>query len=579
MKSLFKLLQIITCLTVLFSFAIAQNKQLRSNQPLLSQTLDEFFTRSVAYGFSGSVIVAKGNQVLLRKGYGLIDRKRNLPVTPETVFSIASLDKQFIATCILKLEEAGKLKVTDSITKFFDFVPEEKKAITVHQLLSHTSGIPDDYWDEHKEMSRADYVRYVLNNVKLEFQPGTNWEYTNAGFIILEEIVARASGKPYEEFIQEAIFRPAGMTNTDFPSRKWNPDTVAKYRLWTMDIDKLFVDATDVLTRPRPLWVMLSTVDDFYKWFLALKSNKILSAESKKKLFTPVLENYGYGWNIVQTSRGTKLIHHGGSGSGVGMNATFRWFADEDVFIGILSNSTNFTISSDYFMSDVEAILFGGNVNFPPSPSNFSPPIPKGIFGKYELADGTNFEILPAIGNRLVVKSFDPRAVVILRFPNSVAQSEKVPQDAIANEILRGAGKGDFEPLKRFVTKPEDFERQKSSLQRFLIRFIAMGKLQNVSTIHQKWFSFENQPELQSFILLQFEKGKAVVRFTHLPNGKFGFRQTNTDGIELLLAPMQKNEFVTWDFTLNTSAKIIFDENNSQIKIQSQYGEVIATKK
>ena len=520
-KLILKLLRLFIGLQILLSFAIAQNKQVKSNQNLLSQTLDEFFTRSTAYGFSGSVIIAKGDQVLLRKGYGLIDRKRTLPVTPETVFSIASLDKQFIAACILKLEEAGKLKVTDSITKFFDFVPDDKKAITVHQLLSHTSGIPDDYWDEHKELLRAEYVRYVLNNLKLESQPNTNGSYTNAGFIILEEIIARVSGKPYEKFIQEAIFRPAGLTKTDFPSRKWNPDEVAKYRLWTMDIDKLFVDATDVLTRPRPLWVMLSTADDFYKWFLALKSNKILSTESKKKLFTPILENYGYGWNIVQTSRGTKLIHHGGSGSGVGMNATFRWFLDEDVFVGILSNSTNFTISSDYFMSDVEALLFGGNVNLPPTPSNLSPPIPKNIFGKYELADGTNFEILSAIGNRLVVKSFDPRAVIMLRFPNSVASPEKVPQDAVANEILRGAGQGDFEPLKKFVAKSEDFEKQKARLQRFMLRFVALGKMQSVNTIHQKWFSFENQPELQTFTLLQFEKGKAVVRFTHLPNGNF----------------------------------------------------------
>ena len=570
-----------------FSLIFAQTEQVsvvkaKNSQNDLSQKLDDFFTRSTAYGFSGSVIIAKGNQVLLRKGYGLIDRQRDLPVTTETVFSIASLDKQFIAACVLKLEEAGKLKVTDSITKFFDFVPEDKKNITVHQLLSHTSGIPDDYWDEHKEMSRAEYVRYVLNKVKLSSSPGTHWEYTNAGFIILEEIVARASGKPYEEFIHEAILDPARLTNTDFPSRKWNPDTVAKYRLWTMDIDKSFVDATDVLKRPRPLWVMLSTVDDFYKWYLALKGDKILSVDSKKKLFTPVLENYGYGWNIVPTLRGTKLIHHGGSGSGVGMNATFRWFADEGIFVGILSNSTNQTLNSDYFMADVEMVLFGETPNQPPTPDIFSPPLSKNIFGKYKLANGADFEIVSAIGNRLVIKSFDPRVVTILRFPNSIAPPKRVPQDEIANEIIRGAMQNDFEPLRKQIASPEDFEVQKKRLQNGIARFIKMGKVQNVSTVHQRRFNRENKPELQSFIQLQFEKEKAVIRFVYMPNGGFNYRRINMEeGIESLLVPIKENEFATWDFTLNTSAKLIFSEDNSTSKIiiQSPYGEVVATKK
>src|ERR1043166_9908102 len=123
-------------------------------------TLDHYFARAAAPGFSGSVLVARGNAVVFRKGYGLADRRAHVAATPETAYNIASLDKQFIAAAILKLEESGKLRTGDRLTRFFDLVPDDKKTITLHQLLSHTSGLRNDYWDEHAELSREEFVKF-----------------------------------------------------------------------------------------------------------------------------------------------------------------------------------------------------------------------------------------------------------------------------------------------------------------------------------------------------------------------------------------------------------------------------------
>jgi CubicO group peptidase (beta-lactamase class C family) len=155
----------------------------------LSTSLDNFFDREEAFGFSGSVIAARDDEIILHKGYGFSDRRRDAPNTPSTVFSLASLDKQFIAAAILRLEEMGKLHTTDPIAKFFDFVSEDKSAITLHHILSHTAGLRNEYWDQHPEMNRQAFVRLVLHDQPLLATPGKEWRYSNSGCIVLEEVI------------------------------------------------------------------------------------------------------------------------------------------------------------------------------------------------------------------------------------------------------------------------------------------------------------------------------------------------------------------------------------------------------
>ena len=200
--------------TFLFAFAVRAD---------VGASLDDYFQRAAAHGFSGSVLVARGKEVLLRKGYGQADRRTHVPASPETAYNIASLDKQFIAAAVLRLEELGKLRTSDPLTRFFDFVPEEKKTITLHQLLSHTSGLRNEYWDEHPTLSREQFVRLVLAEEPLESAPGTAWSYSNSAFIVLERVIELASGRPYEQFLHDELFVPVGMAFSGFSLPRGSP--------------------------------------------------------------------------------------------------------------------------------------------------------------------------------------------------------------------------------------------------------------------------------------------------------------------------------------------------------------------
>lgn len=551
----------------------------------LRGTLDDFFTRAEAHGFSGAVIVAQGETVILRKGYGFADRRRALPVTPTTAFDIASLDKQFIAAAILRLEEMGKLRTTDTLDRFFDFVSAEKRGITLHQLLTHTSGLPNAYWDEHAEMTRKEFVRYILRDQPLASPPGKQWRYSNSAFVVLEEIIEQVSGKPYDTFLHEALYLPAGMAHTGLPSADWNHMPVAQQQFWTLGDWRLGgMDVSDPLHRPRATWMVCSTVDDLFRWYLALRGNRILSQESKRKLFTPVLEDYAYGWNVVPTSRGTTLIEHGGGGTRMGMMATFRWFVSEDVFVGILSNSANPSLGADYFCGDVERILFGGDVHWPPASQAARTPLEPSLEGTYALPGGAKIDLVRVKTDRIVLRTRDARAMLFLRFPDAAAPPKNVPQDEDAASVFRGIAQGDFEPLRKVYDNGGSFETYKGGVQSLWMQWKAKyGDFHDVGTVYQRWFEFNGAPETQSFLRLQFERGDVLLRALRFPSGRMNLSPLNAPAeMEVVLAPVLEGTYSTWDFTLGAGATITLQPSHNGhsafLRIQGPHGSIDATK-
>ncbi|HTQ78447.1 MAG TPA: serine hydrolase domain-containing protein, partial [Thermoanaerobaculia bacterium] len=182
----------------------------------VGQALDAYFSKLEAFGYSGSALVAQGGQVVLDKGYGLANREKALPYTNETIFDIASISKQFTAAAIVKLEQEGKLKVEDPISKFFGPVPEDKAPITLHMLLTHTSGMPDVLGtDEYEPVSRQEMIRRALA-ADLVRPPGKKFWYSNAGYSMLAAVVEIASKEPFEKYLTEHLFKPAGMDHTGF---------------------------------------------------------------------------------------------------------------------------------------------------------------------------------------------------------------------------------------------------------------------------------------------------------------------------------------------------------------------------
>jgi len=366
--------KILSCLLIISIFLIAIPSFCFSgnrNDDEIKAKIDEYMTLVEKNGFSGSLLVAKEGKIILSKGYGLADRKRNIPVTNQTVFTIGSITKQFTGAAILKLQMMGVLSVNDPITKYFDNVPDDKKEITLHHLLTHTAGFPGTIGGDFEAVLRDEFIKLAMET-KLHRKPGELYEYSNVGYSLLGAIIEIVTGKTYEAFLHDNLFKPAGMMKTGYRIPKWNPDELAHgYRGdkdWGTLIDKPWAE-------DGPYWHLranggiLSTVEDMYKWHLALGGDKILSKEAKKVYYTPHVPEgegadsyYGYGWAIFTTPRNTRLIAH--NGGNMIFAADFRRYVDEDVVIIIMSNTAG--KSAIRVSPDIAKIVFGYDYKLPP---------------------------------------------------------------------------------------------------------------------------------------------------------------------------------------------------------------------
>jgi CubicO group peptidase (beta-lactamase class C family) len=546
----------------------------------LGRSLDEYFTRAEAFGFSGAVVVARGGRQILRKGYGYADRRAGVLNTPETVFGLSSGDKQIIAAAIMRLTELGRLRVSDTLGTFFPTAPHDKTAITLRQVMSHTSGIPNEYWDDHKDLPRDQFIEDVLSK-PLRFAPGTGWAYSNANFWLLEEVITRVARMPYEQFIEEHLFRPAGMTSTGFPSRGWDGRTIATYRPWTFEIPKgQMVDAEPLMDRQRWNWQLMTTVDDLFKWYLALRGNKVLTAQSKDEMFTPVRANYGYGWNVVRTRRGTRLVHHGGAGDGVGMTATIRLWIDEDVAVIILANSTTPAITADGIGPALESVIFGGDAQLPPA----AYPVPAShalAIGTYRLPNGGSFAIRQVTGGRLVAQSTDPKAILYLVLPDAVAPLDSGEHNQESEDALSAAFRNDWEPLRRLVRPFENFESRRAQMAGLVDRFKRLGTFETGRTVYQRGYDFSGRPEIQSFLHVHFSAGDALVRVLQLSTGATNFDARPLPPlVEMPLAANAAGVPTAWNFQWGNATQMIarVENGSTMIELRGSRGSIIGVK-
>jgi CubicO group peptidase (beta-lactamase class C family) len=291
--------------------------------------------------FTGNVLVAHKGQILLQESYGWANQAAGKPNTLQTRFRIASVSKQFAATLIMQLVEKGKLKVSDPIIKFLKDYPKGD-SITVRQLLSHTSGIP--------EMTKL--PGFVKNNIAaknlyqkidffksapLESKPGTKFSYANSNFLLLSAIAEKLSGLSYNMLLQQEILDKVPMKNSGVNKTDVQVKDIAQGYA-QLGADKWKTAAPRPLNEGYGAGGMYSTVGDLYLWDRVLYSNKILTERSKKQMYTPVRNNYGYGWSIRKSLGKTEYSHNGKTN---GFLSQISRFPDDDACIIVLSNSTS----------------------------------------------------------------------------------------------------------------------------------------------------------------------------------------------------------------------------------------------
>jgi CubicO group peptidase (beta-lactamase class C family) len=351
--------------------------------------LDRYLSRLAAYGYSGSALVARGGRVLLHRGYGLADREHLRPYTAETLFDVASISKQFTAAAVLALEMEGRLKVEDPLGKFFPEAPVDKAGITLHQLLTHTSGLRDTFGDEYEAVTRDELLRRVWASSLLG-PPGRRYRYSNGGYSVLAAVIEVASGRSYGDYLHERLFMPAGMRHSGF--RVTPGDAALLARGYTAD-GAWGTPLDHPLAADGPWWNLrgnggiLSTTGDLYRWHLALAGDSVLARPQREKHVTPYVRegragttDYAYGWSIGKSPTGKREISHIGGNSA--FESDFRRYVDDDVVIVLSGNGVDFSALA--IGDHLENRVFGRQDPDPPAVA--APPQDPAVPGAAEAA-------------------------------------------------------------------------------------------------------------------------------------------------------------------------------------------------
>jgi D-alanyl-D-alanine carboxypeptidase len=295
--------------------------------------------------FSGAVMVAKNGKPIYSAAFGLADREKKIPNKLDTKFRIGSMNKMFTATAILQLVQAGKLQLTDPLGKYLTDYPNKNVAskVTIHHLLTHTGGTGDFFgpqFDAHRQELRAlkDYVT-LYGKRDLAFEPGSRWEYSNYGFLLLGLIVEKVSGQDYYDYVRDHVFKPAGMSSTgSLPEDQNVPDRSIGY---TKDGGVTLHPNTDTLPpRATSAGGGYSTVEDLLRFANALNGHQLLNEHYTDLLTTGKVEAgnggkyaYGFGDNMQD---GVRWFGHGGGAPG--MNGDLKIFPQSGYVIAVLAN-------------------------------------------------------------------------------------------------------------------------------------------------------------------------------------------------------------------------------------------------
>lgn len=325
-----------------FNMAIAQ----QANDQHIIAEFDKLLSEQFKADETGATaLVARHGRIIYNKAFGMANLELNVPMKPDNVFRIASITKQFTAVAILQLAEQAKLNLQDEITLFIPDYPTEGKRITIEHLLTHTSGIQDftrikspDAQRGRLDFSPVEMIDYFKNE-PMRFDPGTHWEYSNSGYFLLGYIIEKVTGKTYREYLEENFFKPLGMSNSLYA----DDIKLVENRAYGYTMSENGVENAPNLsmTQPFSAGAIQSTVEDLFKWQMAVQAGKVIKKEFLDKAWSGYLladgnkANYGYGWRLGYI-QGSPSVWHGGLINGFTTMAMY--LPDEDVFVAVFSN-------------------------------------------------------------------------------------------------------------------------------------------------------------------------------------------------------------------------------------------------
>ncbi|WP_442598885.1 serine hydrolase domain-containing protein [Neobacillus sp. D3-1R] len=329
-----------------FSSSFNPNKYEGSTSEKIAQYMDD-----KGETFQGTVLVTKGEDTIFEESYGWADKKKKIKNDVQTQYQIGSITKSFTSAAILMLEEEGKLKTSDTIDQYLPKFPRGNE-ITIHQLLTHTSGIynyTSGNFNQKKKVSPEEIVHW-FENEELDFEPGKKFSYSNSNYILLGLIIEKVSGIPYEQFLEKNILKPVNLNMTT-ANRNEAEGLAVGYKGTKKDT---LMDNSI----PYAAGMLISTVGDLDAYIKAIHKGNLLNEESQKELFRPEKEDYAYGWMNKEVLGERVHMHNGGIN---GFRSIMEYYPEKDYTVIVLSN--NVMTNVDSMALDLSAILLNKKVN------------------------------------------------------------------------------------------------------------------------------------------------------------------------------------------------------------------------
>jgi len=313
------------------------------------KALDDYLKYAVVNNdFSGQVLVADDNQIWIEGGYGYADRDKKIEVDEKTIFDIGEVADQFTVTALLKLEEEGKLSVVDNIAKFLNYVPTDKANITIHHLITHTSGLPLQLGDDYEIITRGGMIKNAMNTPLL-FTPGEKYSYSKVGYNLLAAIIEIVSGDFYETYLDKKMFKKANMSQTGYTIPKYSDKDIA---IGYTGAYKWGKPSDHVLGSNGPSWYakghsgFMSNASELYAWYNAIHGEHIIGPDNVYRLFLPQIDMhdekssvYCYGWVASHSSNGGGVLISEGNNDI--FDTKFNMYLESGIVIIMITNAYN----------------------------------------------------------------------------------------------------------------------------------------------------------------------------------------------------------------------------------------------
>ncbi|HEV8410770.1 MAG TPA: serine hydrolase domain-containing protein [Gemmatimonadaceae bacterium] len=475
--------------------------------------VDDYLTRLESLGYTGGVLMLHNGSTVIEKSYGFANREAGIRADTSTVYNLGSITKQFTAAAILRLEELGKLHTTDSISKFLPNVPADKRGITLHMLLTHTSGLQSDFSPtDYEPTTRDEYLRRALTS-RLRTPPGQEHFYANSGYSLLAAVIEIVTGEEYETALTRLVLRPAGMLETGYTAPHWAAARIAhgyqNGRDWGTIVARISEPG-------QPYWELRgngglhTTLGDMKKWDAAQNSRAVLADSSRKKYITPYvnegpagLSQYAYGWAVMKTSRGTRLITHNG-GNGIYV-AEFLRFVDEGVTIFLTSTVAEFTATPA--VRALEHIAFGEPYDLPPKKVNATAAELNAMAGEFRASDGSTLT-LRVEGDRLLADPRGQMAYTLAMTGDTASSPRTAAASAKSAAIVAALVRGDIAPLRSALDEaPDSAELGRQERGMMADRASRWGAYKSFAVLGSVQLP---QGPVQTTVRVDFERGTAT---------------------------------------------------------------------